>query len=101
MAMISPRLGEILIKTTHSKDLDDAFHKILTDYLDLKLSSLKEKLKQFEFKWKMDFEGFTKKIKEDGLDKEAFSFDVEKDFWEWEEAETLIHHYQELKNQWI
>ena len=100
MAQISPKLGEILIKTTHSNDLDDAFHKILSDYLDLKLLSLMEKIKQFQSKWKMDFEGFKKKTQE-GLDKDVFSFDAEKDFWEWEEAETLILHYQDLRNQWI
>ena len=63
-ALISPRLGEILIKITHSNNIDDAFHKILSDYLDLKLKSLKEKSKQFQFKWEMDFEEYKKKTKE-------------------------------------
>ncbi len=29
---------------------------------------------------------------------EAFS--VEQDFWEWEEAETLKAHYQEVQAEW-
>jgi len=101
MALISPRLGEILIKTTHSNNFEDAFHKIFSDYLELKLKSLKEKSKQFQTKWKLDFEEFKKKTKEGGLAEQPFSYDVEKDFWEWEESESLIHHYQDLKNQWI
>ena len=31
---------------------------------------------------------------------EADSYSVEQDFWEWEEAETLKAHYQEVQAEW-
>ncbi len=32
MPVISPQLGEVLVKTTHSKDINDAFNKIFSEY---------------------------------------------------------------------
>jgi hypothetical protein len=49
----------------------------------------------------MSFDEFKKSLKDGTLKKDAYSFDTEKDFWRWEEAETLIKHYEEIKNQWI
>ena len=37
---------------------------------------------------------------EDDLPGEADSYRVEQDFWEWEEAETLKAHYQEVQAEW-
>jgi len=37
---MSPKLGEVLVKTTHSKDIDDALSKIFSEYLELKLKTL-------------------------------------------------------------
>ncbi|MDI6792086.1 MAG: hypothetical protein QME81_04365 [bacterium] len=101
MPAISPKLGEFLIETTNAKDIDDAFHKVFSDYLKLKLQSLEETISKLEIKWKTSFEGFKKKIKDESLGKDAYSFNVEQDFWQWEEAETLKKHYETLKGQWI
>ena len=40
----------------------------------------------------MSFEEFKEKIKEN------YSYEVEKDFWEWEEAETLKQYYTKKLN---
>ena len=40
MPIMSPRLGEVLVKTTHSKDINDALNKIFSEYLELKLGAL-------------------------------------------------------------
>lgn len=101
MPAISPRLGEFLIKTTNAKDINDAFHKVLSDYIELKLKNLEEIISKFETKWKVNFEVFKKKIKEGVFGKDAYSFSVEQDFWQWEEAETLKKHYETLEKQWI
>lgn len=37
MTVMSPKLGEVLVKTTHSKDINDALNKIFSEYLELKL----------------------------------------------------------------
>ena len=42
MPAVSPRLAEFLVKTTGAKDVDNAFQKVFSDYLELKLKSLQE-----------------------------------------------------------
>lgn len=101
MPTVSPKLGEFLVKTTKARDIDDAFEKVFTDYLDLKMRSLEEAIKGFQAKWNMDFGQFREKIRTGSFDKGSYSFDVEQDFWEWEEAETLREHYLALKKEWM
>ncbi|MBE0427827.1 MAG: hypothetical protein IBX72_14430 [Nitrospirae bacterium] len=101
MPAVSPRLGEFLIKTTGAKDIDHALKTVFTDYLDLKLQNLRETIKAFETKWGMDFNTFKQRMKDGSLEKNSYSFDVENDFWKWEEAETLKEHYEQLKREWI
>ena len=100
MPAISPKLGEFLIKATKTHDIDHAFQKIFVEYLELKIKSLEEMIKGFEAKWKVDFNEFKDRIKKGTL-KDSYSFDVEQDFWQWEEAETLKTHYESLKKEWI
>lgn len=100
MPIMTPKLSEVLIKTTHSKDIDDALNKILSEYLELKLKTLLETIDGFQKKWGMSFEEFKRHFKEGTLKEDTYSFDTEKDFWQWEEAETLKKHYEEIKGQW-
>jgi len=48
----------------------------------------------------MSFEEFKRHFREGTLKEGIYSFDIEKDFWQWEEAETLKKHYEEIKGQW-
>ena len=101
MPAISPKLGEFLVKTTGSKDIDGALRKVFLDYLELKLKSLNEIIGDLQKKWGMNFDEFKKNLKTGTLRKDAYAFDTEKDIWRWEEAETLKKHYEEIRNQWI
>jgi len=101
MPILSPKLGEVLVKTTHSKDIDDALNKIFSEYLKLKLKTLQETIVEFQKKWGMTFEEFKKHFKKGTLKENTYSFNTEKDYWQWEEAETLKKHYEEIKGQWI
>ncbi|KKO20486.1 MAG: hypothetical protein DCC43_15950 [Candidatus Brocadia sp.] len=101
MPKISPKLGEFLVKTTKAKDIDDAFQRVFTDYLELKLKNLQETIEQFQSRWKMTFEEFKIMPKGPSFEKDAYSYDVEQDFWQWEEAETLKKHYESLKKEWM
>lgn len=100
MPAISPKLGEFLIKATRSKDIDDAFRRVFSDYLALKLETFTETIEAFTKRWGMSFDEFKKHFKEGSLKKDSYSFDTEQDFWEWEEAETLKKHYETLIKQW-
>lgn len=101
MSTISARLGEFLVKTTGTSDIDNALHKVFADYLELKLANLNGTIAKSRLKWGMGFEEFKAGMKAGTLAKDAFSHEVEKDFWEWEEAETLKKHYETLKEEWI
>jgi|SRR3990172_12348188 len=101
MPAVTPKLGEFLVKTTHSKNIDEALSKIFSDYLELKLKNLEEMAQALQKKWGMTFEEFMKRFREGTLEKNSFSFDVEQDFWQWEETETLRRHYEEMKKEWI
>ena len=82
----SPQVGELLLQATQSQDLEEALHKVLREYLDLKLASLNAEISMLEKKWEYSFPEFREKTKEDYRD------EVEKDFWEWERLETLKAH---------
>ncbi len=101
MPVMSPKLGEVLVKATHSKDIDDALNKIFSEYLELKLKTLREAIEEFQKKWGMSFEEFKRHFKEGTLREDTYSFNTEKDYWQWEEDETLKKHYEEIKGQWI
>ena len=100
MPTLSPEVGSHLLKATHSQDLDEAFEKVLSEYLELKIATLQETTNHLEEKWGMEFPAFKRRLAEDDLPDNAYSYDVEQDFWKWEEAETLKAHYQKVQAEW-
>jgi hypothetical protein len=98
---LSPRIGALLSQITETPDLETALLKVLIEYVDLKIDLLKRRIQAFESKWGMTFEEFSTRCEEDTLDRDAYAYDVESDFWEWEKAETLLHHYQDLQARWM
>jgi hypothetical protein len=94
MLALSPQVGELLLKATQSQDLDEALHKILRDYLDLKLSSLSAEIGRLAEKWGCTFAEFKEQTKGE------YTYETEKTFWEWERLETLKSHYQALQERW-
>ena len=101
MPVISPRLGEFLVKATKAKDIDDAFSRVFSEYLTMKIISLAEACEGFKEKWGMDFGEFQNRFKEGTLVADSYQFNIEKDFWKWEEVETLKNHYEKLQEQWM
>jgi chaperonin cofactor prefoldin len=94
MLTLSPQVGDLLLKVTQSQDLEEALHKVLREYLDLKFSSLSAEISRLQERWKCTFADFREKTKEN------YTYKVERDFWEWERLETLKSHYQTLREQW-
>ena len=101
MAVMSAKLSEALVKATYARDVEDAFNRVFSEFLELKLSQLQQIIETYQAKWGVPFEEFKKQIKEGTLKKDAYSFETENDFWQWEEAETLNEHYINIKNQWM
>ena len=97
---LSPDLGSHLLKATRSRDLDEALETVLTEYLTLKIEKLQQTTNRLEKKWEMSFSTFKRRLSENDLSEDAYSQEVEEDFWEWEEAETLKAHYQKVQEEW-
>jgi hypothetical protein len=94
MLTLSPQVGELLLQATQSQDLEEALHKVLRDYLDLKLASLTAEISCLEEKWGCSFAEFQERTKE------QYTYEVERTFWEWERLETLRSHYESLRTRW-
>jgi len=101
MPAISPRLGEFLVKATKARDIDDAFTRVFSEYLTMKIMKLVSISEGFKKKWCMDFDEFKDSLNADSLKEGSYAFDTERDFWEWEEAETLKNHYEAFQKQWM
>lgn len=99
--VISPSLGILLTRIADTPDLDTALRKVLADYLVLKIVALRDKVRSFEGKWGMPFADFAEASRTGNLAMDPYSFDVESEFWEWEAAQTLLEHYEELRGQWM
>lgn len=97
---ISPRVGALLTQVTETPDLETALWRVLSDYLVMKISSLRERTKTFEEKWSMTFTEFSEEFKTGTLSQNSYDYEVESDYWEWEKAETLLEHYINLRSQW-
>jgi hypothetical protein len=100
MPALSPDVGAHLLKATGSRNLDEAFETVLTEYLSLKIEKLERTTNRLEEKWGMSFPTFKRRMAENDLPEDAYSQEVEEDFWEWEEAETLKSHYQRVQDEW-
>ncbi|MCS4177372.1 hypothetical protein GGP96_002097 [Salinibacter ruber] len=100
MPTLSPDVGAHLLKATRSQDLDEAFEKVLSEYLELKIAALQETTDRLEEKWGMEFSTFRRRLADDDLPANAYSYDVEQDFWKWEDAEHLKTHYQQVQMEW-
>jgi len=98
---LSPRISVFLTQVTETPDLETALWKILSEYIDLKIGLIKQRIWAFESKWEMSFAEFSERCEAGTLDQDAYAYEVESDFWEWEKAETLLQHYEGLQAQWM
>ena len=101
MLTMAPKLSDFITKVTRTPDIETALWKVISEYLDLKSKELDKDIARFSQKWEMSFDEFYKACKDGTLEKDAYSYEVEKDFWEWERIHTLKQHYQDLGAQWM
>lgn len=96
MIAVSPKLGEFLTKVTQTPDLETAFWRVFNEYVAMKMAALREANNEYERKWGLTFDEFTRRCQEDTLKEDAYSWNVEQDFWGWEQTVTLLRHYESL-----
>jgi hypothetical protein len=95
MVTIHPKVGDFLLKTTNSVNLDDALNRIIKEYIFLKIHSLEENISSLKKKYNMDYSNFIE------LYKKNHSQDIEEDFYQWDEYSSLLEYYKEIREQWI
>jgi len=94
---ISPRSGRLLTSIAETPDFETALQKVLSEYIEMKIAHLQQQIQTFETKWGMSFPEFVERFESGSLERDAYDYEVEKDFWEWEKAVTLLEHYQKLQ----
>lgn len=96
---LPPRLAESLLEITREPEPDMALINLMHEFIELKLESINEKMKKYERKWNMNFKKFKKACKENKLKKDTYSYEVEKDYREWEALVTLKEYYERLRER--
>lgn len=90
------RLANTLIRTTGTADLETALWKVINEYIELKIAQQEAIIARMEEKWKMKFEEFEQRRAENTLGQDPYSWEVEKDLWDWEAADTRLKHYSSI-----
>jgi hypothetical protein len=98
-ATVPNSVYEILKQITGEARIDVALPMALKDLVQLKTQALLEKIAAFEKKYGMSFDEFEKAC-QDGRVANPFSYDVEKDNWEWE-ASIVEHEDLQEMAQWL
>ena len=86
-ATISKPLHRILSELTGAERFDIALHLATKDLVRLRLKEAEETLDMFAGRYGMSYEQF-QNAWEEGRIADKHSYEVEKDFWEWEAAHT-------------
>ncbi len=84
---ISKPIHKILVDLTGETRFDVALHLATKDLVRLKLKEAEEQRKGFEGRYQMAFETF-KRAWSEGQIPNKHSYEVERDYWEWEAAVT-------------
>jgi len=87
-----------IFQLTEQTDLSRALTVLLTDYFALKVFYLRQEILRYEYKWNMTYFDFEKK----SIDlPNGFSYELEKEYYDWGEKVALLEYYQKLKHEWI
>ena len=82
---LSNPVYEVLIQLTGEANTDAALSSALKDLMALKKQTVQNKIDGFEKKYGMDFAEFERAC-DDGRIQDPFSYESEKDDWDWEAA---------------
>lgn len=94
-ASISEPLHTILSKLTGEQRIDAALNLATKDLLHFKLREAEQETKRFEDRRGMTFPQFQQAWQNDQI-ADKYSYEVEKDYWEWEAAHAEIIWLREM-----
>lgn len=84
---VSKDTAKLLKDVTGKTHLDSAVRATLQDALHHRLEQIKEEIEALETKYDMEFAAF-EEAWEEGNIQNKYSYDVEQDYWKWEELVT-------------
>jgi hypothetical protein len=93
-ATVSKSIHKILVDLTGETRFDVALRLATKDLVRLKLRETQEQRERFEQRYQMEFEAF-KQAWNDGQIPNKHSYEVERDYWEWEAAVTDARRLRE------
>lgn len=93
--IIAKPIHKILVDLTGETRFDVALQVATKDLVRLKLKEAAEQRKRFEERYQMDFEAF-KQAWNEGQIPNKHSYEVERDYWEWEAAVTDERRLREM-----
>jgi len=85
--LISKPLYQILSDLTQEPRVEVALSLAIKDWLRLKLKEAREQREAFEQRYAMDWQAFEQAWRENRIENKH-SYEVERDYWEWEAAVT-------------
>ena len=94
-SVISKSIYKILTDLTGEARFEVALHLAMKELVRLKLKEVEEHMKQFEQRYQMEFSLF-KQTWNEGRIANKHSYEVERDYWEWEAAVTNRARLQEI-----
>jgi len=92
---ISKPIYQALTDLTQEPRLEVALSLAVKDLVRLRLQEAQKRRMTYERRYKMDFEAF-KQAWDDGRIADKHSYDVERDYWEWEAAVTDEERLQQM-----
>ncbi len=85
-----------IYQITEKTDMEQALNALLDEYFSLKIFYIRQEILHYEYKWNMTYNEFEKKSVE--MEK-GFTYDLEKDYYDWGEKVALLEYYQKFKNE--
>ena len=96
---VTKSLEKILIDLTGEPRADVALHVALKDAVFYRLEIIESEIKRLESKYHLTFPDFKLKW-EKGEIEQRYSYDVEKDYWEWEGLVSRRDKIEEI-SKWL
>jgi outer membrane lipopolysaccharide assembly protein LptE/RlpB len=96
--VISKPLYRVLRKMTHENRVDVALTIAVKDWIRLRLREVESERVGFEAKYDMTFEQFRVKFAGEGIP-DQYSYEVERDYFDWEAAVTNEASLREMSEQ--
>lgn len=97
---ISKPMHHILASLTGENRADVALELATKDLLRLKLKEVEARVREFESRYRMEFVEF-KRAWDAGKIANSHSYEVERDFWEWEAAIGNEKKYRQMLDEWL